>query len=148
MQGRITKVLNMKPPEILSMIEEACGTSMYENKKEKSMTLIQKKDSRLDELKSLIADEIQPKLEKLRNDQQQYQEYQKICRDIDYLTRIHISHKYLTYVESLESSENSINKLTSDIEKCKENIIKNVDEVKEIEAKVQDIQEQMDSVSS
>lgn len=28
MQGRITKVLNMKPPEILSMLEEAAGTRM------------------------------------------------------------------------------------------------------------------------
>ena len=27
-QGRITKVLNMKPPEILGMIEEAAGTRM------------------------------------------------------------------------------------------------------------------------
>jgi structural maintenance of chromosome 2 len=26
MQGMITKVLNMKPPEILAMIEEAAGT--------------------------------------------------------------------------------------------------------------------------
>merc|ERR1712159_11853 len=34
MQGRITKVLNMKPPEILDMLEEAAGTRMYENKKE------------------------------------------------------------------------------------------------------------------
>jgi len=33
MQGRITKVLNMKPVEILSMIEEAAGTKMYESKK-------------------------------------------------------------------------------------------------------------------
>lgn len=33
MQGRITKVLNMKPQEILSMIEEAAGTSLYESKK-------------------------------------------------------------------------------------------------------------------
>ena len=34
MQGRITKVLNMKPPEILAMIEEAAGTRMYEAKKQ------------------------------------------------------------------------------------------------------------------
>jgi chromosome segregation ATPase len=32
-QGRITKVLNMKPQETLSMIEEAAGTRMYETKK-------------------------------------------------------------------------------------------------------------------
>ena len=34
MQGRITKVLNMKPPEILSMVEEAAGTRMFETKKQ------------------------------------------------------------------------------------------------------------------
>jgi len=34
MQGRITKVLNMKPHEILSMLEEAAGTRMYEVKKD------------------------------------------------------------------------------------------------------------------
>jgi len=33
MQGRITKVLNMKPVEILGMVEEAAGTRMYEAKK-------------------------------------------------------------------------------------------------------------------
>ena len=34
MQGHITKVVNKKPPEILSMIEEASGTSLYNAKKQ------------------------------------------------------------------------------------------------------------------
>lgn len=50
MQGRITKVLNMKPPEILSMIEEAAGTKMYETKKAQSLKTIEKKDSKLREI--------------------------------------------------------------------------------------------------
>lgn len=50
MQGRITKVLNMKPQEILSMIEEAAGTSVYEAKREHSIKLIEKKDAKLNEL--------------------------------------------------------------------------------------------------
>ena len=29
MQGRVTKVINMKPVEVLSLIEEAAGTSHY-----------------------------------------------------------------------------------------------------------------------
>ncbi len=42
MQGRITKVLNMKPPEILAMIEEAAGTRYrhshpVDRKKERSI---------------------------------------------------------------------------------------------------------------
>lgn len=43
MQGRITKVLNMKPPEILSMIEEAAGTRMYEYKKIAAQKTIEKR---------------------------------------------------------------------------------------------------------
>lgn len=50
MQGRITKVLNMKPIEILSMIEEAAGTRMYENKKEAALKTIEKKDTKLKEI--------------------------------------------------------------------------------------------------
>ncbi|XP_010550591.1 PREDICTED: structural maintenance of chromosomes protein 2-2-like isoform X3 [Tarenaya hassleriana] len=46
MQGRITKVLNMKPPEILSMLEEAAGTRMYETKKEAALKTLEKKQTK------------------------------------------------------------------------------------------------------
>lgn len=42
MQGRITKVLNMKPNEILGMIEEAAGTRMYETKRVNALKTIEK----------------------------------------------------------------------------------------------------------
>lgn len=42
-QGRITKVLNMKPPEILGMIEEAAGTRMFEHKKQNALKTIERK---------------------------------------------------------------------------------------------------------
>jgi len=50
MQGRITKVLNMKPPEILAMIEEASGTRMFEDKKESAISTISKKEKKLEEI--------------------------------------------------------------------------------------------------
>ena len=50
MQGRITKVLNMKPAEILSMIEEAAGTRMFEDKKDLAVKTMEKKDKKLDEI--------------------------------------------------------------------------------------------------
>jgi structural maintenance of chromosome 2 len=52
MQGKITKVLNMKPAEILSMIEEAAGTKMYEVKKDSALKKMQKKDKKLEEISS------------------------------------------------------------------------------------------------
>ena len=50
MQGRITKVLNMKPPEILGLLEEAAGTKMYEDKKKKALHTLQKKQLKVDEI--------------------------------------------------------------------------------------------------
>ena len=47
MQGQITKILNMKAVEILSMIEEASGTKMYEDRKDKALLAIEKKDLKL-----------------------------------------------------------------------------------------------------
>ena len=50
MQGKITKVLNMKPVEILSMIEEAAGTKTYDNKKANALEIISKKNAKLNEI--------------------------------------------------------------------------------------------------
>lgn len=50
MQGRITKVLNMKPPEILSLLEEAANTKHYEQKREETLKTIEKKDVKLREI--------------------------------------------------------------------------------------------------
>jgi chromosome segregation ATPase len=50
MQGRITKVLNMKPPEILGMIEEAAGTRMFQTKKENALKTIEKKETKVEEI--------------------------------------------------------------------------------------------------
>ncbi len=50
MQGMITKVLNMKPPEILGMLEEAAGTRMYETKRQGALKTLEKKQSKVDEI--------------------------------------------------------------------------------------------------
>ena len=58
MQGRITKVLNMKPEEILAMMEEAAGTRMYEMKKVNAEKTIAKKQTRVDEINKILTEEI------------------------------------------------------------------------------------------
>ena len=46
MQGLITKVLNMKPPEIIYILEEASRTIMSETKKEGALKTLEKKQSK------------------------------------------------------------------------------------------------------
>lgn len=53
MQGRITKVLNMKSTEILSMVEEAAGTKMFEDRKNKAFVTMAKKERKVDEIRKV-----------------------------------------------------------------------------------------------
>ena len=50
---RDCKVLNMKPAEILGMLEEAAGTRMYENKKEGALRTLDKKQLKVDEIQKV-----------------------------------------------------------------------------------------------
>src|SRR6201999_113526 len=88
MQGRITKVLNMKPVEILSMIEEAAGTRMFEDRKDKAIKTMTKKESKVVEINSILQSEVEPKLEVLRNEKRTFLEYQQIQNDYERLTKI------------------------------------------------------------
>jgi structural maintenance of chromosome 2 len=53
MQGHITKVLSMRPPEVLALVEEAAGTRMFEDKKESALATIEKKEKKLREIQTV-----------------------------------------------------------------------------------------------
>jgi structural maintenance of chromosome 2 len=68
----------MRPPEILSMIEEAAGTRMFEDRKAKAVGTITRKDKKVAEYNSLMTDEIVPQLNKLRKEKAEYLRLQKV----------------------------------------------------------------------
>ncbi|KAN0047727.1 hypothetical protein ACTA71_002112 [Dictyostelium dimigraforme] len=105
MQGRITKVLNMKPPEILAMIEEAAGTRMFEMKKNSALNTIEKKQKKVDEITKVLAEEITPTLDKLRGERTSYMKFTNNQTMIDRLHRFITAYEYYTYEKRLESSE-------------------------------------------
>ncbi|GEQ69197.1 hypothetical protein JCM33374_g2868 [Metschnikowia sp. JCM 33374] len=94
MQGKITKVLNMKPSEVLALIEEAAGTRTFEDRKDKALKTMAKKEAKLQEIRSLLHEEIEPKLEKLRSEKRVFLEFQKVQTDLEKLTRVIASHNY------------------------------------------------------
>lgn len=120
MQGRITKVINMKPPEVLSMIEEAAGTKMYENKKEKALRTMEKKQRKVDEINSLLEDKINPSLAKLELERKHYIEWNQNNNDIETLRRYLIAFRYFQATQILERSSgqrSELHKRITDIEK-------------------------------
>ncbi|KAF8151802.1 condensin complex subunit SMC2 [Crassisporium funariophilum] len=87
MQGRITKVLNMRPQEILGMVEEAAGTRMFEQQKDKAKKTMSKKDKKVAEIKSVLDEEITPKLEKLRAEKRSFMQFQKSQSELERIGR-------------------------------------------------------------
>ncbi|KAK9836025.1 hypothetical protein WJX81_006911 [Elliptochloris bilobata] len=93
MQGRITKVLNMKPPEILGMLEEAAGTRMYEMKKDAALRTLEKKQVKVEEINAVLKEEILPALERLRREKGQFLEWQAANANIDRLRRFCVAYR-------------------------------------------------------
>ncbi|XP_033247890.1 structural maintenance of chromosomes protein 2-like [Drosophila miranda] len=145
MQGKIQQVLNMKPKEVLSMVEEAAGTSQYKTKRDATKNLIEKKESKVRETKALLEEEVYPKLVKLQEDRAAHEEYNKLKREIDYLTRIFISANYLKLCEKLKLLETSEQKIDDRIASCLSTRDKNLEEMEAIEIALKEMQEKIDA---
>ncbi|RXG57275.1 Structural maintenance of chromosomes protein 2 [Armadillidium vulgare] len=141
MQGRITKVLNMKPPEILAMIEEAAGTRMYESKKQQAQKTIEKKDAKLKEINDLLIEEITPTLNKLKDERGKYLEFQRVQREIEHLSKLYLAYKFVTAQETCEKASEEHEKVNSDIESYRQKIIDGESRVKELENQIVQLQQ-------
>ena len=102
MQGRITKVLNMKPPEILGMLEEAAGTRMYETKKDAALKTLEKKQTKVDEIDKLLEEEILPTIEKLRKERGDYMKWQLGNDSLERLRRFCVAWEFSRCKEAVE----------------------------------------------
>lgn len=108
MQGRITKVINMKPPEILGMIEEAAGTRMYETKKLAALKTILKKQAKVDEIEKVLKEDLTPTLEKLRLERSSFMKWTANNTEIDRLERFCTAAHFATAQSLVDRSEDEV----------------------------------------
>lgn len=94
----------MKPVEILAMIEEAAGTRMFEDRRDKALKTMAKKETKLQELSELLRDEIEPKLEKLRGEKRAFLDFQQTQNDLERLSRVVVAYDYTKCQEKLKQS--------------------------------------------
>mmetsp|Transcript_75703 Transcript_75703/g.180888 ORF Transcript_75703/g.180888 Transcript_75703/m.180888 type:complete len:1202 (-) Transcript_75703:118-3723(-) len=111
MQGRITKVINMKPQETLSMIEEAAGTRMYENKKAGALKTLEKKQNKVDEINRLLSEEITPTLEKLQKERSNYMLWVSNNNEIERLERFCVAYEYVQFKNRLENKNQQLEEM-------------------------------------
>jgi structural maintenance of chromosome 2 len=108
MQGKITKVLNMKSTEILGMVEEAAGTRMFEDRREKALKTMAKKQAKVEEIEGLLREEIEPKLDKLRNEKRAFLEFQSTQSDLERLTKLVVAYDYVKSKQKLQQSASDL----------------------------------------
>ncbi|CAL9067896.1 unnamed protein product [Musa banksii] len=136
MQGRITKVLNMKPPEILSMLEEAAGTRMYEMKKESALKTLDKKQSKVAEIDRLLDQEILPALEKLRKERMQYMQWVNGNAELDRLKRFCIAYEFVQAEKIRDSAVNEVGQVRKEMAEVDKDTEKLKYEIQEMEKKI------------
>ena len=78
----------MRPQEILGMVEEAAGTRMFEERKDKAKKTMGKKEKRVLEITSLLSEEITPKLDTLRTEKRSFLQWQKACTELERIGRV------------------------------------------------------------
>lgn len=145
MQGRITKVLNMKPIEILSMIEEAAGTNMYESKKKCLEMTVGKKDCKLKELQTVADEEIIPTmksmykekdmLDALNSLQSMLRKHKEKLESWNYVRMIALNEEHKNGLNALVERSQEKVKMIEDLKKKNDQITKHIEELEEIKEK-------------
>ncbi|XP_053395327.1 structural maintenance of chromosomes protein 2-like [Mercenaria mercenaria] len=147
MQGRITKVLNMKPPEILSMIEEAAGTRLYESKKEAAQRTIEKKDAKLKEIDTVLKEDITPTITKLKEERSSYLEFQKINRELEHLNKLYIAYQFLCAEEKKKRSAEELTQMQENMQRLQDRMVEIDEKVKELDGVIAELERKRDEES-
>uniref|UniRef100_A0A8C9GH40 Structural maintenance of chromosomes protein 2-like n=1 Tax=Piliocolobus tephrosceles TaxID=591936 RepID=A0A8C9GH40_9PRIM len=126
MQGKITKVINMKPIELLGLIEESSGTKLYEVKRTNAIKLMVKKEQKLNEINNVLVEEIEPTLIKLRKEREEYNKFVANNEEIEKYGKMEISYKYLVAKNMMVEKEEQIEEESNEY-KALENDIKNIE---------------------
>ncbi|KAH7101636.1 condensin complex subunit SMC2 [Auriculariales sp. MPI-PUGE-AT-0066] len=120
MQGRITKVLNMKPQEILGMVEEAAGTRMFEERKDKAKKTMSKKEKKVEEISLDLENEIIPKLDKLRGEKRAFLNYQKASTELEKLGRVLRAWEWKEANERVKKKDADLEKKNAEVGRVQE----------------------------
>lgn len=138
MQGQITKVVNMRPTEILGLIEEAAGTGMYEKERIRAVKEIKERDAPLLETEALLNEEVRPKLEVWRRQKRDYLAYQQCSNSIEALERVVVGSQYNLQKVKLDQLQSEKENLSSRNEELKADISSLEERLQELEDKIKD----------
>lgn len=105
----------MKPIEILGMVEEACGTRLYEVKKSQAEKTMEKKDIKVNEINKILNEDITPTLEKLRAQRTAYLQWASNSTEVERLRRQQTAYEYYSACEYLHEGNEENRLITEEL---------------------------------
>ncbi|MBI2148316.1 chromosome segregation protein SMC [Candidatus Woesearchaeota archaeon] len=140
LQGDIVSLAEMKPIERRQVIEEISGISMYEDKKNKCLSELEKVDVKLNEAE-IILTEREVNLRELKKERDQaikYKDLQESVKDHK-ATLVHLQ------IKEKEEKLNEIEKRKKEAEEKTEKINKEIDSVRQL---IQNNKEQINTINN
>ena len=110
LQGTVHKLLNMKPVEVLSWIEEAAGTRMFDARKRVAEHMIMSKDKKLQEINQTLEGEVATMIEAMGTEQAEYDNYVRIADSIEHKRNFKLAYGFW---KNLQTAAEAARYLTS-----------------------------------
>lgn len=123
------------------MIEEAAGTRMFEDRRDKAFKTMAKKEMKVQEITGLLKEEIEPKLDKLRTEKRAFLDFQQAQSDLERLTRLVVAHDYVKSKEKLKSS-------ATDLETKRKRVMQLEDSAVRLKHEITNLDEDMKKVKA
>lgn len=146
------------------MVEEAAGTRMYEVKRQAAQKTIEKKDAKLLEIRTvrivltifiknysetfkIFEEEISPKLKKLREEREQFLEYQQLDRELEKMLALYQCWQYCQAQLMVKHSSKNLEQAKNIIKSYEDNIQENIQAAKNLEKEIEEMTKNAQSVS-
>ncbi|AEH06197.1 chromosome segregation protein SMC [Methanothermococcus okinawensis] len=138
LQGDLIRLIEMSPKERRKLIDEICGISEYDEKKEKSQRELEKAREYIEKIDIRI-NEVRANLEKLKKEKNDAEQYLKLNEELKTTKYILTSKKVELLKVVMEDTEKNINALKELKEKFQSNIYNINDEIINLKNKLENI---------
>ncbi len=125
--------LVLHPLQLLGLIEEAAGTSMYESKRLQALQTLAKKQSKVDEINKILTEEIAGTMEKLSEDRNKYVRWQSLEQQVQRQDRFVVAGRYYTHTHALERLEADAKAAAAEIAECEANKLRAASDIQGME---------------
>jgi len=133
----------MKPHEILGMVEEAAGTRMYENKKVAALKTIEKKQKKVDEINSVLNEEITPTLERLRGEKENYLRWSQNSAQIERMQRFVVASDFHRAQLSLLQNEEEVDGMKEELKEKEEEVQRSKMEIDQKQGDMEELKQKL-----